>query len=142
MVAKRVRNPMTLVAVGGFNSEMRGEALRESGDRIFTETLFLSTNRLLLSRESAMVIDREREKERKFLHLQIRSAKKSAEDDDDDDDDAATWFARLLSSLSSSLPCAPSDGPCRKKRPLSEPEISEIWEQWMGIGMRSWRTRK
>ena len=122
---------------------MRGEALRESGARIFTETLFLSTNRLLLSRESAMVIDREREKEWKFLHLQIRSAKKSAEDDDDDDDDgdlirSLALFALLLPPLS----CAPSDGPCRKKRPLSEPEISEIWEQWMGIGMRSWRTRR
>ena len=103
MVAKRVRNPMTLVAVGGFNSEMRGEALRESGARIFTETLFLSTNRLLLSRESAMVIDREREKERKFLHLQIRSAKKSAEDDDGDDDGdlvrSLALFALLLPPL-------------------------------------------
>ena len=49
----------------------------------------------------------------------------------------ATWFARLLSSLSSSLPCAPSDGPCRKKRPLSEPEISEIWEHGTVDGNRN-----
>ena len=74
-----------------------------------------------------MVIDREREmeKERKFSHSTYKfdQQKKSAIAAAEDDDDACSLRPLSLS---------PSDGPCRKKRPLSEPEISEIWEQCDG----------